>query len=348
MRNVALLCGGLAIVSSIISVNLWRELRSERLANQELRTQLAAQPAPPPASFDLPMAALPGGAPAAMRRAPPTATASSTAPVTERPERVPPTVSSLVIQQRDLYKDPEYRRAALAQMRLTLPQAYPGLTEELGLSADQADRLFELLADLQLEQNSLAPPLMENGQPPDLAAMEEFSRRSQEMQQRRNDQVAALLGPAGHEQFMAFEQTRGARVQAQSIQRMMESAGAPLTSAQMRPLVDVFVAEQRRQNEQMTSLMRQYASQGQSGSARIQELRLEQQAERNRRLVDAARPHVTAQQLQRLESTLEQQLAMSRVSARMARERAEAQAAAGGPAPATAIQFTPAIISVPN
>src|SRR5690606_38387826 len=99
-----------------------------------------------------------------------------------------------------------------------------------------------------------------------------------ELQQRRNDQIAALLGPAGQEQFLAYEQTRPARIQAMSIQRMMESAGAPLTHAQMRPIVEVFVAEQRRQSE----MMRQYVDAGPAGSLRMQEMMLDQQAERNR------------------------------------------------------------------
>lgn len=340
MRNLALLCGGLAIVSGIISVNLWRELRAERVANHELRAQLAQQSAPAPASFELP-APMPAREPTAGPRTAATPAVEENSPSSpDRPAQVPPTVTSLVVQQRDLMQDPEYRRAALAQLRLSLPQTYPGLAEELNLSDEQADRLFGMLAELQMEQNSLAPPLMENGQPPDQATIEEFSRRSQELQRRRNDQVAALLGPGGQEQFLAYEQTRGARVQAQSIQRLMESAGTPLTQAQMKPIVDVYVSEQRRQADQLNSLARQFGT-GPDASARMQEAIMDLQADRNRRLVEAARPQLSQQQIQRLEASLEQQLTMSRASMRMARERAEAQAAAGGPQAAPAMQYIP-------
>src|SRR5690606_21222720 len=225
MRNLALVCGGLAVVASIVSVNLWRELRAERLVTKELQVQLA-QAGPSPASTpETPQAHAP------MRTAPvadSAVTAASPEPATApqpAPARTP--AADVIVQARDLLKDPEYRRAALAQARLNLPQNYPGLVEELNLTEDQARKLFDMLAELQLEQSSVTLSFSGSGQP-DQAAAEDMRRRAREIQQRRDEQIAALLGTAGQQQFAAYEQTRGARMQTQNIQRMMENSGMPL------------------------------------------------------------------------------------------------------------------------
>ena len=156
-----------------------------------------------------------------------------------------------------------------------------------------------------------------------------MSRRSRDIQRRRDEQLTALLGTAGQQQFVAYEQTRPARMQAQNIQRMMEGSGMPLSAAQMKPITDTFVADQQRQRDALQAAARQISESGPNASARLQEVMMEQQAERNRSLVEAARAHLTAQQLERLQATLDQQLAMNRASSRLARERAEAQARSG-------------------
>src|SRR5690606_17001564 len=159
----------------------------------------------------------------------------------------------------ELLKDPEYRQAALAQARMNLEQNYPGLAEELGLAPEQADKLMDLLADLQLERNASAAITFTADGQLDPAAMDEMTRRNRELQQRQDEQISALLGSAGLQQFRAYEETRAPRMQAQTVRRMMESAGMPLTDAQMRPLTDVYIAEQRRQTEEMQGMLRQIA-----------------------------------------------------------------------------------------
>src|SRR5690606_10689681 len=226
--NLALVCGGLAVVASIVSVNLWRELRAERLVTTDLRAQLLRQEARvagptagPTAGPQLP----PAPTPATMTAATPVATAQPT-PTAPPPAQGATAVSDLIVQPRDLLKDPEYRRAALAQARLTLPQNYPGLAEELNLTPEQEARLFDLLAETQIDQSSAI--LISSGQP-DQAERDEITRRARDVQRRRDEQIAALLGTAGQQQFAAYEQTRGARMQTQNIQRMMETSGMPLS-----------------------------------------------------------------------------------------------------------------------
>jgi hypothetical protein len=335
MRNLALACAALAIVASIVSLNLWHDLRTERQTTAQLRAQLA-QPGPSSAG----PAAIPQQPPATAIAAAPAASTDATPvpPAAQPPAAQGATaVRDVIAQQRDLLKDPDYRRAALAQARLNLPQSYPGLSEELSLTPEQEGRLFDLLAELQIDQSSTF--LFSSGQQPDAAEMQEMSRRATELQRRRDEQIAALLGAAGQQQFAAYEQTRGARLQAQNLQRMMETSGMPLTAAQMKPITDAYVADQQRQRDTVQAMARQLSEAGTAGASRLQEVMLEQQAERNRSLVEAARAHLTAPQLERLQATLEQQLVMNRASARLARERAEAQARAGEPVPNQVLQL---------
>src|SRR5690606_32183405 len=161
---------------------------------------------------------------------------------------------------------------------------------------------------LQLEQSSVTLSFSGSGQP-DQAAAEDMRRRAREIQQRRDEQIAALLGTAGQQQFAAYEQTRGARMQTQNIQRMMENSGMPLSAAQMKPITDAFIAAQQRERDSVQQRARLITESGPAATAQLQELMMEQQAERNRSLVEAARAHLTAPQLERLQATLEQQLA---------------------------------------
>lgn len=327
MRNLALVCAALAVISTVISVNLWRELRAERQLTAQMRAQFAqgasavASPAPAlPQSDIAPGLAAGAGAAAAEQQA-----AAPADPAVAPP---PPRAASspFILNQRELLKDPEYRQAALAQARMNLEQNYPGLAEELGLAPEQADKLMDLLADLQLERNASAAITFTADGQLDPAAMDEMTRRNRELQQRQDEQISALLGSAGLQQFRAYEETRAPRMQAQTVRRMMESAGMPLTDAQMRPLTDVYIAEQRRQTEEMQGMLRQIAPA--AGAARMQQIderNTQLQEERNRRLLEVARGHLTAPQLERFEATLRQQLVMTQATSRMLRQQMEAQ-----------------------
>lgn len=336
MRNLALVCAALAVVSTVISINLWRELRDERQLTAQMRDQLAqaAAPAAPVMPLPPPRAV---AAPAAD-----TATAQQQAPAPADVPAAPPAraaSSSVILNQRELLKDPEYRQAALAQMRLNMDQNYPGLIEELGLAPDLADQVFDLLAELQLERNASSITIAANGQP-DQAAMAEMTRRNQELQQRQDEQLTALLGSDGLQRFRAYEQTRGPRMQAQSMRRMLESAGVPLSDAQMRPLTDVYIAEQRRQREEIEALARTISPAG-NAQQQFQERNLQLQEERNRRLLEAGRAHLTGPQFERFQAMIEQQQMMSRASSRVMRQRLEAQQAEGAPAAGGVVTLIP-------
>jgi hypothetical protein len=153
--------------------------------------------------------------------------------------------------------------------------------------------------------------------------MEEVNRRRPEMQRRHEEALMTLLGSTRHSQYQEYQQTLPGRHRVVQLNRALESAGMPLTAEQSRPLMAAYVAEQNRQLEDTQRLAA--SVRGSQDAARMQEERFELQAESNRRMVDAAKPHLTAQQLETMKASLEQQLTINRATQRMIRQQQEAQ-----------------------
>lgn len=319
MRNLTLVCAGLAVMGGVVSVHLWRELRAEREMTAQLRAgmeQLRAGNSIQPATARFAASQQPSGVAAAPVPEPQGA-AVSAGPANS----LASALALSILDQREMMNDPEYRKAQLAQLRLSLRQSYPGLVEELGLSAEEADRLFTLLAEGQMEMsnvNLVAGP----GGAPDPVAMEAANRRRQELQQQQEQQVQAMLG-GRYGQWQDYQKTRPARTQVASLARTFESIGTPITTEQSRSLLPLYVAEQERQREE-SSRMQGETPDGRPDLARRMEEQANAQIERNRRLVEGARSILNARQLEALQTTLDQQVTIARLSARMARQQQDA------------------------
>ncbi|HWL62637.1 MAG TPA: hypothetical protein VNQ32_07560 [Steroidobacteraceae bacterium] len=337
MRKLTLVCAGLALVGGVVSVHLWRELRAERELTAQLRSEVGdlragalALPAAEGVAAQRSTAEI-GRAPAPASQPAAAAPASNLAPAAVDVQR-------LLVNRSVLLKDPEYRKAALAQARLTLPQRYPGLAEELGLTAEETDRLFDLLADNQLEQSSMAMSVQlgANGMA-DTAAIEEANRNRQELLRQQEQKLQTELGSSRYAQWQEYQQTLGPRQQVVQLGRTLEGAGVPLNAEQSRPLIAAYAAEQKRQTEDMRRLLGSGPI-SPADQQRLQEERLRVQADSNRRLVEAAKSHLSARQVEALQASLDQQLAMNRASNRMMEIQRQAQGV--NAAPAAAIQGT--------
>lgn len=229
-----------------------------------------------------------------------------------------------------MLKDPEYRKAMLAQMRMTLPTNYPGLAEELGLSPEQADRLFDLLAENQMELQANSPTVSANGQI-DQTQLQELQRIQQELRGKQDAALSAMLGEERMSRWKEYQQTQSSRLRVQQLGRTLDAMGVPLTSAQMRPLTEAMAAEQTRQRQEMQSMLRELRPNQQPDgqfNARLQDENFKRQADSNRRLVDVAAAHLNPRQLELFRASLDQQLAMSRASSRLQRDAQQAVPAA--------------------
>lgn len=369
MRNLALVCASVATVASIVSVNLWRELRAERELTVGLRAELAEATARAPAPGQFPSwsgpaaASIPGGsasfgpgsaaasAAGAVRSALEAARDGGSSPngsayagananavasgnaststnasgnATATPNA---SINTLVLNERELLNDPEYRQARLAQTRLMLSQNYPGLAEELGLSADETSKIFDLLATHQLDMTSAA--IFQGAEQMDQAMMQERSRMQAEMRQRQQGEIMALLG-SRYPQYEQYQQSQPARSQVTQLGRALESTGQPLTAEQSRPLIAALTAEQQRTRQEavnMANTFRNINPNDAQAQQRLQEESFRMQVERDRRLLETASAHLSSAQLETYRTMLDSQLAMSRASMRAQQvQRAQMQA----------------------
>lgn len=293
MLNLLRVGSILAVVLTLVSANLWRELRSERQLTAELRTQLGesmARTAAPAAPAQRTVMQEGSAAPEPEARRAVQEVPPPSASVMPPPVDPPPPI---VRGERDLMKDPEYRKARISQARMTLKRVYTDLQEELGMSDAEVERLYDILAEQQAGGTTNS-------------------------QQALRD----LLGPGRQAKWQEYQQTLSARSRASSMTAMLAQSGHPLTEAQLRPLTTALIAEEKylRQNPSALSIPGGLTPEAR---AMLQEEQVNRQEESNRRYLEAAAPYMTPQQLALVRETLENQVAISRASARQLRQRLE-------------------------
>lgn len=335
MRSLLSICVGLVVISGIISVNMWRELRAQHRLSEGLRTQLtdanariqaltlaAQRPAfRPAAAVQAPVAAQTAVVPQARSESPAATRPPQAAITNARPQNQ--------VSSAELMADPEYRRVLLASQRLSIESGYPGLVDELGLSRNDADKLFDLLAEQQTKMSAELSALnvaasQANGGRIDDAARAEITQKRQALQQQQAAEVAALLGTARNAQFQEYNDSRNGRQQATDLSVQLAQAGQVLNSAQQRGLGKVLAAEQKRLQQQTEPLMRSAQTDPQA-RLQMQEQALVWQQESNRRIVDAAAAYLTARQIAALREQHEAQEALSAAQLRVQRRRLEIQ-----------------------
>lgn len=342
MRNLALVCVSLAVVAGISAANLWRELRAERTLTASLRAELAEAALRPPAQAPVQFVPPPVrdvAAPTSPPQAVVTAAVQPAAPAPPAQDRasdeavLAASLSTSMARQRELLKDPEYRAAQQAQMRMTIPQNFPGLLDALQLSPEEGNKVFDLLAAHQMEQSELALPMLAAN--PDQAAIEQRSRMQNELRQRQQSEMASLLG-SRYSQWETYQQDRNAHVQVAQLGRNLDSTGQALSAAQTRSLVAALAPEQRRTTQQLQSMSASLAMTASSdpqsraqGQARMMEEQLRMRAESNQRMLDAARSHLNAAQLETYRNMMDSQITMLRLSMRAAQEQTALQGATG-------------------
>lgn len=316
MRMLAPVSAGIAAISVIVSIVLWRDLRSDRQLIEELRAQLAEvsaaldarQASPPqvaaPVAADNP--AVPGD--------PPPAQPAKTAPR----EAAAAFVAEAARRQEALLKDSEYRKARIEQARINLKRRYNGLAAELGISEEQADAIIDLLAESQIRMEEEAASRLASGTTPDEAAMAEMARIQQAERQRQKEALVGMLGATRYEQFQDFEHLQPSRARVNNLSTLLAREGKPLTAAQARSLTAVIVAEQKRMEQEAQALR--------DAGKETQSTFQEREAEANRRILQNAAAFLDAQQLEKVRGRFEQRAAMGRATERVQQaERAAPQ-----------------------
>jgi hypothetical protein len=317
MRMLAPVCAGIAVISGIVSIMLWRDLRSDRQLIEDLRAQLTEakaalneRPAPPAI---VAAASVPSANPAIPGDPPPAQPAKIS-----RQQAAAAFVADAAKRQEALLKDSEYRKARIEQARINLKRRYNGLAAELGISEEQADAIINLLAESQIRMEEEAASRLASGTTPDAAAMAEMARIQQAEQQKQKEALVGMLGAARYEQFQDFEHLQPSRTRVNNLSTLLAREGKPMTAAQSRSLTAVIVAEQKRMEQDAQALR----DAGKDAQSTFQE----REAEANRRILQNAAAFLDAQQLEKVRARFEQRAAVGRATERVQQaERAAPQ-----------------------
>jgi hypothetical protein len=326
MKNLLLVFTALLAISGIISAILWGDLRTERQANAELRSQLAESgsiPGTPAATVTQAQSVVTG--PVAVASDAPVAAAMPAPPLIQSEVFNRATTAAITagataatggIGDRDLMKDPEYRKAQLTQARLRLAQSHPGLAEALGLSRKEADHLFEVMAETQLKLTAefTEMTIKAGGATPSIVAMTQSAAG-------REDPARAVLGEARYAQYQEYlRNAKPALARVANMGSTLNAAGQPLNESQSRAVATAVFTEQQRQQQQAAAAPQPNPNSGATRNVadslgEYQKIR----DDNDRRLLEAAMPHLNGAQIAALQKHIEQQVAQSRRTIESAR-----------------------------
>ena len=186
---------------------------------------------------------------------------------------------------------PEAVARGLQLSRTLVEAGHPDISEALALSPDETDRLLDLLATHR--ESTRAVFNSEDNGP---SAVEERTVALRERQRVQEAELQAMLG-SKYAQWQDYKETLPVWRQRQELRTVLEAAGAPLNDTQARSLIGALVVEQRSINQQS----REVASPGKSTA----EIFAQHTTERDERLLQAATPHLSPQQLKSYRNMLE-------------------------------------------
>jgi hypothetical protein len=277
----------IAVASTATAIWLWLQRPEDSPATAgpvdpalALECQDAAAPPDAAQPADAPLAAAPVGAKELITSGPPPDFGSS--------------------MESRLLKKPEYRKAMWNQQRVMYEEAFHDLQKALGLTAAQADRLLDLLAEqrVRMFESQYAQwqrPIEERtgGKAP-----------MQEMRARNDAEVAELLGPSTAIRLAEYRATQEARAEVNSVRNELARGSEPLRQDQFDPLVAVANVEIQRLNQEIgEQLGLRPPDPDPEGDAR----RIELTVAANQRILDAARPLLTGAQLAGLQDLYRRQ-----------------------------------------
>ncbi len=134
-------------------------------------------------------------------------------------------------------ESPAARNFMRAQARSSVRRMYEDAGRELGLSADQTNKLIDLLTDQQTRGLGEHRDI-----PTDRAALQKMA---QEMVQKNNADIAAIIGDDKLAQWDAYQKTLPERSQVEQMRQQLDSAGVPMTSDQRGQMVAALVDERQ-------------------------------------------------------------------------------------------------------
>ncbi len=303
MRASTLVLICIAMAGAAATLWLGMQLSEERARSGELSAELQALRH---RAGERPMAPAPASTPSAAR-ASQASLASAAAPVpgtlaqVEMASDEPPAGRrgrDSNDTQRRLLGNPEYRKAMRAQQRLNIEQRYRDLPRALGLSPEQADQVFDLLAEQSMGAIETGLRIMGKED------VEAKVRANVDRQRAYETRMAELIGESNLAKLQDFRESMQSRAEVRMLGNELIGTSDPLREDQMEPLLAVMYTEQKRLQQEWSDVAlsnpgKDFASMG----AKRSQLAIAA----NQRIIDASRSLLSSKQLAALEDLYRRQ-----------------------------------------
>lgn len=257
-------------------------------------------------------------------------------------ERMREQMQASMERQRTLMRDPEYREAMRAQQRMNLVRSNPNLARDLDMTAEQLDRLYDVLAEQTLRaMDNNSPMWSAGGEQPDAAKMQEFHRKAMEQQRINEAELKRALGDTKYREWQEYQSMAGVRWEADRVRTSLASAGVPLDENLAKPLLKTLHEQQVKMMQQQAAAAA--ASPNANASARLvlssgsgffsgsspdmlkmQEQSLEMVTQHQKRQREALAGVLTSEQLKIIEDEHDAEQQMQRAQLRIMRAQQEA------------------------
>jgi PAS domain-containing protein len=241
-------------------------------------------------------------------------------------------------RQRTLMRDPEYREAMRAQQKMNLVRSNPNLARDLDMTAEQLDRLYDVLAEQSLRAMENHGPMWSvDGEQPDAAKMQEFQRKAMEQQRTNETELRRALGDGKYREWQEYQSMAGVRWEADRVRTSLASAGVPLDESLAKPLLKTLHQQQVKMMQAAATAASSNANanarlMGSSGFApasaldmlKMQEQSLEMITQHQKRQREALASVLTPEQLKVVEDEHNAEQQMQRAQLRIMRAQQEA------------------------
>jgi hypothetical protein len=198
--------------------------------------------------------------------------------------------------------------------RRRLTQEYPDIEQELGITAQEKEKLFDLLVEQEQfvqQQDQDFAGMMRALQDP--AAAREMQRKMVDVERAQEAKMSAFLG-GKYQKWEEYQGTVAARHEVDQLRSSLAAIGNPLSEAQSRQLVAAFAAEQSRSRKEDREWNNSSAA---LNSPNLIQESMQREADSQNRLVDVASPILNTAQLDRYKRQAEQETTMMRAAMEM-------------------------------
>lgn len=132
---------------------------------------------------------------------------------------------------------PAMQKMMRNQARVRNKRLYAGVSDQLGLSKEKAEKLIDLLTDQQVAGFGGLPEFKDPA---------DAERYFQEHQRAHEQAISDLIGPDKALALKEYQETLPTRFEVENLARQLADQDAPLSEAQSKQLLDVLLTERKR------------------------------------------------------------------------------------------------------